>query len=57
MVHLEELNKYNVWDVIELTVKKEQVTNGASSMPMWETKPKARYTLLEYLMTIKLLVF
>ena len=24
MVHLEELNKYNVWDVIELTVKKEQ---------------------------------
>ena len=24
MVHLDELNKYNVWDVIELTVKKEQ---------------------------------
>ena len=24
MVHLEELNKYNVWDAIELTVKKEQ---------------------------------
>ena len=24
MVHLEELNKYNVWDVLELTVKKEQ---------------------------------
>ncbi len=24
MVHLEEINKYNVWDVIELTVKKEQ---------------------------------
>lgn len=24
MVHLEELNKYNVWDVIELTVKEEQ---------------------------------
>ena len=24
MVHLEELNKYNVWDVIELTIKKEQ---------------------------------
>ena len=24
MVHLEELNKYNVWDFIELTVKKEQ---------------------------------
>ena len=24
MVHLEELNKYNVWDIIELTVKKEQ---------------------------------
>ena len=24
MVHLEELNKYNVWDVIELTVMKEQ---------------------------------
>ena len=24
MVHLEELNKYNVWDVIELKVKKEQ---------------------------------
>ena len=24
MVHLEELNKYSVWDVIELTVKKEQ---------------------------------
>lgn len=22
MVHLEELNKYNVWDVIELTAKK-----------------------------------
>ena len=24
MVHLEEINKYNVWDVIELTVNKEQ---------------------------------
>ena len=24
MVHLEELNKYNVWDVLELTVTKEQ---------------------------------
>ena len=24
MVHLEELNKYNVWDVLDLTVKKEQ---------------------------------
>ncbi|MBO4872734.1 MAG: GNAT family N-acetyltransferase [Lachnospiraceae bacterium] len=24
MVHLEELNKYNVWDVVELTVNKEQ---------------------------------
>ena len=24
MVQLEELNTYNVWDVIELTVKKEQ---------------------------------
>ena len=24
MVHLEEINKYNVWDVIELSVKKEQ---------------------------------
>ena len=24
MVHLEELNKYNVWDILNLTVKKEQ---------------------------------
>ena len=24
MVHLEELNKYNVWDIMELSVKKEQ---------------------------------
>ena len=24
MVHLEELNKFNVWDILELTVSKEQ---------------------------------
>ena len=24
MVHLEELNKYNVWDIMDLSVKKEQ---------------------------------
>ena len=52
------INKDNVWDVVKLTVKKKQedfsqAMNGVSSMPMWETKPKALYTLLEYLMTIK----
>ena len=31
MVHLEELNKYNVWDVVELTVKKEQESFIASN--------------------------
>ncbi len=30
MVHLEELNKYNVWDVIELTVKKEHERGDGS---------------------------
>ena len=24
MVHLEELNKYNVWEIMDLSVKKEQ---------------------------------
>ena len=32
MVHLEELNKYNVWDIMELSVKEEQERFLASNV-------------------------
>ena len=32
MVHLEELNKYNVWDIMELSVKEEQECFLASNV-------------------------
>ena len=36
MVHLEELNKYNVWEIMDLSVKKEQegfLASNVSGMP------------------------